>query len=284
MPAVHDRDLAPAAGLTPVVSGWRVDAAHARLYAARSLPAGWYEVRLRAVDGSAGRKRVELVFPAADRPAAREAFAWTDRCAERFVVNLPRPATGVRVDVWDAVGTLSLAGFRVRRLSAAAAVVRSARAKLHLLRTHRCLGPAAGRGLKLLARGDWRRFRAEAARRPGRRPQHVAVGRSGEWGVGSGEGNPNSGRIGFFLPTPHSPLPTPAGRRRARAGRVRPRRRRAAAPPAGPRPRPAARPPGRRVRPDLLPGRFPPAATARGWSSARRSGCRTSPPAGGTPC
>ncbi len=161
MPVVRDHDLAPGPGLTPVPGsggGWRVDAPHVRLAAARRLPAGWYEVRLRAADGSPGRKRVEVVFPTADRPVAREAFAWTAACRERFVLNLPRPASGVRVDVWDAAGTLSLAGFRVRKLSAVSAVVRSARAKLHLLRTHRCLGPAAGRGLKLILRGDWRRF------------------------------------------------------------------------------------------------------------------------------
>ena len=160
MPAVRARDLAPGPGLTPAIGGWRVDAPHVRLHAHRPLAAGWYEVRLRAEDQSPGRKRVELVFPPLDagRPPAREAFAWTDRCAERFVLNLARPAAGVRLDVWDAAGTLSLAGFRVRRLTKLAAVGRSVRAKLTLLRAHRCLGPAAGRGLRLLARGHWRRF------------------------------------------------------------------------------------------------------------------------------
>ena len=202
MPAVRARDLAPGPGLTPALGGWRVDAPHVRLHAHRPLAAGWYEVRLRAADSSASRKRVEVLFPPLDagRPPAREAFAWTDRCAERFVLNLPRPAAGVRVDVWDAAGTLSLAGFRVRRLSTAAAVARSVRAKLRLLRAHRCLGPAAGRGLKLLARGDWRRFgRKLLGGLADARTMLPAAG-SGEWGVGSGESRSD-------LPTPHSPLP-----------------------------------------------------------------------------
>ena len=202
MPAVHDRDLAPAAGLTPVVSGWRVDAPHARLFAARALPAGWYEVRLRAADQSAGRKRVEVVFPADDRPVAREAFAWTAGCSERFVLNLPRPATGVRVDVWDAAGTLSLAGFRVRKLSAVATVGRSVRAKLHLLRTHHCLGPAAARGLQLLVRGDWRRFGRKLLGGLADARTMMPVG-TGDWGLGR---KAEPAGLGLL---PQSPVPSP---------------------------------------------------------------------------
>lgn len=156
-------DFALGPGVEPCLGGWLVDAPHARLTAERHLPVGWYEVRLgvkseRAVD----RKRLDLTFDGP--PPARETFAWTDRLDESFVVHLPAGATGVRLDLWNAEGQLTLTPFLIRRLSAVRRHTRAAAAKLRLVTSHHCFVPAVGRALRLVVCGRFRELFAKLNR------------------------------------------------------------------------------------------------------------------------
>ncbi|MFO0851386.1 MAG: glycosyltransferase [Gemmataceae bacterium] len=168
MPAIAVRplaasDLSPGPGLAPVGDKWAVDAPHVRLTADAELLPGWYEVRLAvaSADKFNLRKRLELTFDPADanpRPPAREAFAWNRSFAERFVLQLTRPARGVRLDVWHAEGTVTLDQFRVRPVSTPVALARAVREKVRLTRAYRCFGPAMIRGGRMLVRGKFREF------------------------------------------------------------------------------------------------------------------------------
>ena len=167
MPRTHDRPLtcaalAPGEGLTPAAGGFAVARPHVRFCATARLAPGWYEVRLacRSADRFAVRKRVEVVFEAADGgvPAAREPFAWNREFAERFMLRLTRPACGVRLDIWHAEGALSLDEFCVRRVRGPRVVARALGEKVRLTRSYNCLGPALGRGVRLLRRGRFREF------------------------------------------------------------------------------------------------------------------------------
>jgi glycosyltransferase involved in cell wall biosynthesis len=162
--SVGAADLAPGPGLEPAGPGrWTVAAPHVRLTAGIRLEPGWYEVRLaaRSADRFTLRKRLELTFDPGDanpRPPAREAFAWNRGFGETFMLRLTRPASGVRLDVWHAEGTLALEQFEVRRIANAAALARAVRAKVRLTRAYHCFGPAVVRGGKLLLRGRLREF------------------------------------------------------------------------------------------------------------------------------
>jgi glycosyltransferase involved in cell wall biosynthesis len=162
MPVVA-ADLRPGPGLTADGSQWAVSAPHVRLTADCDLPPGWYEVCLGVSSGDKFtlRKRLELTFDPADdnpRPPAREAFAWNRSFDETFVLPLTRPARGLRLDVWHAEGVVTLDRFRVRPVSAPAAVARAVREKVRLTRAYRCFGSAVARGGRLLVRGKFREF------------------------------------------------------------------------------------------------------------------------------
>ena len=156
-------DLTPGDGLTPTAAGYHVAAPHVRFASAATLAPGWYEVRVAAAshDRFAVRKRLELTFDsddAAARPPAREAFAWNQSFAERFVLKLTRPAAGVRLDVRHAEGPFSLREFAVTRLSQRRVVARAVREKVRLTFAYRCFGGALKRGVKMLAAGRFREF------------------------------------------------------------------------------------------------------------------------------
>ena len=156
-------DLVPGEGLTPAGGRWAVATPHVRFTAAGSLAPGWYEVRLGAAsaDRFAVRKRLELTFDPADgnpRPPAREAFAWNQSFAERFVLKLTRPVAGVRLDVRHAEGTLTLTDFAVAPVGHRAIVARAVREKVRLTLSYRCFGGALRRGGKILLAGRFREF------------------------------------------------------------------------------------------------------------------------------
>jgi len=161
--AVTAEDLIPGPGIARTPSGeWYVSARHVRLTAVHSLPSGWYEVDVGASSAEAsGRKRLELTFDSPNtsiRPPSREAFAWTDRFRERFVVRLDGPAARVRLDLWEAQGAVELPGFSVRPLPRLRLLARSLVAKVRLLRAHRCTLPALGRAARLVLRGEFRQL------------------------------------------------------------------------------------------------------------------------------
>lgn len=156
-------DLTPGDGLTATADGWHVGGPHVRFATRAALPVGWYEVRVAAAshDKFAVRKRLELTFDAldaADRPPAREAFAWNQSFAERFVLKLTRPAAGVRLDVRHAEGPFSLSEFAVTPLTPRRVVARAVREKVRLTLAYRCFGGALKRGGKMLAAGRFREF------------------------------------------------------------------------------------------------------------------------------
>ncbi len=159
-------DLAAGPGLTPAAGGWAVTAPHVRLVARGRLEPGWYAVEVGATSAGrfAVRKRLELTADPADghpRPAAREAFAWNQSFAERFMLKLTRPADGVRLDVWHAEGHLTLDAFRVTPVRPGAVVAKALREKVRLTRAYRCFGPALVRGGKMLAAGRFGEFGAK---------------------------------------------------------------------------------------------------------------------------
>jgi glycosyltransferase involved in cell wall biosynthesis len=136
---------------------------HQRFTIDRPLLAGWYAVRIGASSQlSANRKRLELTFDG-DTPV-REAFAWTDRLDEAFTIHLPNGATRIRLDVWEAAGELKFHPFEVRRLSAVRRMIRATTAKLRLVTSHHCFGPALGRAVRLAVRGRFRELFAKLDR------------------------------------------------------------------------------------------------------------------------
>ncbi len=162
-------DLTAGDGLAATAAGWTVSAPHVRFATHAALAAGWYEVRVAAAshDRFAVRKRLELTFDAAEaggRPPAREAFAWNQSFAERFVLRLTRPAAGVRLDVRHAEGPFSLREFAVTPLSPRSVVARAVREKVRLTLAYRCFGGALRRGVRMLAGGRFREFAAKMMR------------------------------------------------------------------------------------------------------------------------
>lgn len=163
--AVTAADLIPGRGLTasPDSTSWMIGEPNVRFSAETPLDPGWYELRLalRSADRFTVRKRIEVSFTATEqnaRPVTREAFAWNRTLGETFVLQLPDPAAGVRLELWDAQGTLTLEQFDVRRVTAPGVIARAVREKVRLTRAYHCFGPALARGGRLLLRGQFREF------------------------------------------------------------------------------------------------------------------------------
>jgi glycosyltransferase involved in cell wall biosynthesis len=164
-PGIDITELVPGTDLSPRDQVWQVQAPHVRWSGACAFQPGWYEVCIGAKSFQRFdlRKRLELTFDPSpsdsnSRPVCREAFSWNRSFSERFMVQLTRPVSQIRLDVWHAEGELQLTDFRVAAVSKTATVMRAIREKLRLVFAYRCFGGALARGSKLLFQGEFSRF------------------------------------------------------------------------------------------------------------------------------
>jgi glycosyltransferase involved in cell wall biosynthesis len=158
------RDLLPWSQLEPMAEGppgrWLSQGTDPQFLVPCYLPAGWLRIRLKMTSQVQGRLEIYVDSGHGFTPA---------ECVERLIVGngidkdffvwLPRPIRGVRIDPLDVEGEFRLEELRVTPVPGAVMLCRALLSKIKVLQEHGQLAKSLGRGLLLLLRGRFTKFR-----------------------------------------------------------------------------------------------------------------------------
>ncbi len=155
---VPERDLEPLPGRAGT---WRSLGVDPQFRVACLMPAGWFRVRLQMT--CAQQAHVEILADSGQGFAAADCFERINYCGTStrdFLVNLPRPIRGFRLDPLDAPGEFRLEQLRIEPVSRCHVLQRALRSAWEGFHFDRSALGGLFDTLRLLGRGQWGRIKS----------------------------------------------------------------------------------------------------------------------------